>query len=252
MKCNIPPNAQATAQVLEHAIGLNGTLGRRGLRGQCMAGWYAMLRLLSLMFFVVAVPLGAQESPTAESPSMFNAGEIRSYKPKGATQCFRQLCYDYNWVGRALADLPLKFSKADPVALAEFSQKCNVDGVLLLAVPHHGFTTYPSRTGTVFPALAGKDWYGECVRELHNRGISVLGYITLGTNWKFMRDNAGQPFIDSPITPEGMVTNAGGLCFNATGYIELVERYTREIMTRYPLDAIRYDHLILCTDWTTC
>ena len=201
------------------------------------------LRLSILLIMVMTARVWAQEAPNAASPSLFTSEEVQAYKPKGATQCFRQLCYDYNWPGRTLADLPLKFSNADPAALAEFSQKCNVDAVLLLAVPHHGFTTYPSQAGTTFPALAGKDWYGQCIKELHNRGISVLGYITLGTNWKFMRDNAGKAFIHSRVTPEGVVMNDSGLCFNAPGYLELVESYTREIMTRYPLDAIRYDML---------
>ena len=178
-----------------------------------------------------------------EPPSLFTAKEIADYQPRGPSVCFRQLCYDYNWPGRTLADLPLKFTASDPVALAEFSQRCCVDAVLLLAVPHHGFTTYPSRAGTPFPALVGKDWYGECVKELHQRHISVFGYITLGTNWKFMRDNRGKPFIHSEVSSDGVVKDITGLCFNAPGYIDLVENYTREILTRYPLDAIRYDML---------
>ena len=202
------------------------------------------VRLCSFLSLVIALtsPLPAQ-IPSAEPPTLFTPEEIAAYIPRGPSVCFRQLCYDYNWPGRTLADLPLKFTASDPVALAEFSQRCGVDAVLLLAVPHHGFTTYPSRAGTPFPALVGKDWYGACVKELHQRKISVFGYITLGTNWKFMRDNHGKPFIHSDVSPDGVVKDITGLCFNGPGYIELVENYTREILTRYPLDAIRYDML---------
>jgi len=35
----------------------------------------------------------------------------------------------------------------------------------------------------------------------------------------------------------------GQLCLNAPGYLELVEAYTREVLTMYPVDALRYDML---------
>lgn len=110
---------------------------------------------------------------------LFTVEEVAAYKPKGATKCFRHLCYDYNWPGRRLADLPLKFTEADPVELAEFSKKIHLDAVLLLAVPHHGYCTYETKVGVKFPGVQG-DWYGRCIQELHKRNIAVLGYITLG------------------------------------------------------------------------
>jgi len=174
---------------------------------------------------------------------VFTREDVAAYKPKGPTQCFRQLCYDYNWPGRTLADLPKKFTRSDPVELADFSGKLNLDAVLLLAVPHHGYTTYPSFAGTAFPALEGKDWYGRCVKELHQRNIAVFGYITLGTNWKYMRDHLGQPYIHGKSDAAGVIEPTSALCFNAPGYIELVEAYTRELLTNYPIDALRYDML---------
>ena len=145
-------------------------------------------------------------------------------------------------IGRAgaLADLPLKFTQADPVELAEFSKQINLDAVLLLAVPHHGYCTYATKVGVKFPGLHG-DWYGRCIQELHKRDIAVLGYITLGHNWKFMRDHYGQPFVHSGIDRDGVLD--GQLCLNAPGYLELVEAYTREVLTMYPVDALRYDML---------
>jgi nicotinamidase-related amidase len=185
--------------------------------------------------------LAAASPSSGQSP--FTREEVAAHKPKGPTRCFRHLCYDYNWPGRTLADLPRKFTRCDPVELAEFSRKLNLDAVLLLAVPHHGYTTYPSVAGTPFPALVGKDWYGQCVKELHQRDIAVFGYITLGTNWKYMRDNLGKPYIHGKSDAAGVIEPMTAICFNAPGYIELVEAYTRELLTMYPIDAIRYDML---------
>ena len=176
----------------------------------------------------------------AAGEPLFTPQEVAAYKPKGATKCFRQLCYDYNWVGRRLADLPAKFTQADPVELAEFSRRIHLDAVLLLAVPHHGYCTYETKVGVKFPGLRG-DWYGRCIQELHRRNIAVLGYITLGHNWKFMRDHLGQPFVHSGMSSDGVLD--GQLCLNAPGYLELVEAYTRELLTMYPVDALRYDML---------
>ena len=71
------------------------------------------------------------------------------------------------------------------------SRMLNLDAVLLLAVPLHGYARYPTLAGTPFPALAGKDRYGQCVRALHQRHIAVFGYIALGTNWKYLRNSNG-------------------------------------------------------------
>ena len=192
---------------------------------------------------VAALACGLSLPAFADESSLFTRDEVAAYQPKGPTSCFRHLCYDYNWPGRTLADLPKKFTRSDPEELAEFSRKSNLDAVLLLAVPHHGYTTYPTVAGTTFPALAGKDWYGQCVKALHQRNIAVFGYITLGTNWKYMRDNLGKPFIHGKSDAAGVIEPISAICFNAPGYIELVETYTRELLTMYPIDALRYDML---------
>lgn len=175
------------------------------------------------------------------TPAMFDSEEVSRYIPKGPTSKFRQLCYDYNWVGRTLSDLPKKFTRADPVEYAELSKQTNMDAVLVLAVPHHGYTTYNSSVGERFPGLHD-DWFGQVVQELHKRKISAFGYITLGTNWKFMRDHIGYPYIKTPLGKNGVI-DAFGLCLNAPGYIDLVGAYTREVLKNYPVDALRYDML---------
>lgn len=170
---------------------------------------------------------------------LFTKEEVKNYVPKGPTKRFRHLCYDYNWVGRTLSDLPKKFTKASPVEYAEFSKKMNMDAALVLSVPHPGYTTYDSEVGVKFPALK-TDWFGEVVKELHKRNISAFGYITVGTNWKFMRDHVGKEYINAALQENG-ATDMRGLCFNAPGYLDLLTDYTKEVLENYPVDAIRYD-----------
>ena len=202
----------------------------------------AACSLVSGFSMLTSTPPCLAAYPPRES-LIFTREEVAAYQPRGPTACFRHLCYDYNWPGRTLADLPKKFTRSDPEELADFSRKLHLDAVLLLAVPHHGYTTYPTVAGTPFPALAGKDWYGQCVKALHQRNIAVFGYITLGTNWKFMRDNLGKPFIHGKSDAAGIIEPTSAICFNAPDYIELVEAYTRELLTMYPIDALRYDML---------
>src|SRR5690606_22330063 len=132
---------------------------------------------------------------------IFTKDEVKNYVPIGPTKRFRHLCYDYNWVGRTLTDIPKKFSKASAVEYAEFSKKMNLDAALVLSVPHQGYTTYDSEVGVRFPALK-TDWFGEVVKELHKRDISAFGYITVGTNWKFMRDHIGKDYIHGELNED--------------------------------------------------
>ncbi len=180
--------------------------------------------------------------PREQVARTFDTEYVKHYVPRGPTQSFRQLCYDYNWANRELINLPRKFSKSDPVAYAELSKKANMDAVLVLAVPHPGYTTHVSDYGELFPALQ-RDWFGEVVKELHARDISALGYVTLGANWKFMRAHSGLPQIRSGIENQGQF-GGRGLCLNAPGYLDLVSNYSKELLTHYPIDGIRYDFMV--------
>jgi hypothetical protein len=172
---------------------------------------------------------------------LFTKGEVKAYVPIGPSKRFRHLCYDYNWQGRTLSDIPKKFTRADPAEYAEFSEKMNLDAALVLAVPHPGYCTYNTDIGVKFPGMKG-DWFGEVVKELHKRDISAFGYITVGTNWKFMLDHIGKPYIHATFDETGVVS-MDGLCFNAPGYHELLAGYTSEVLENYPVDALRYDML---------
>ena len=166
---------------------------------------------------------------------------VSDYRPKGPTHCFRQFNIDWSWINQETRQIPDFLSEADPVALAEFCQRMNIDGTVVMAVPHHGYCTHETRAGVKFPGLKG-DWFGRTIEELHKRRIAAFGYVTLNWNWKYMREHAGQPFIHAEFKPDGTWIR-GEICLNAPGYLELVEAYTREVMEDYPVDGMRWDIL---------
>ncbi len=161
------------------------------------------------------------------------------YRPQGPTSCFRQFNVDWSWINRDPGQVTEFLTQADPKALADWCEQTHVDGTVVMAVPHHGYCTYETRVGQKFPGMRG-EWFGATVDELHKRRIAAFGYVTLNWNWKYVREHAGQDYVQIQKRPEG---TAGTICLNAPGYLELVEAYTREIVERYPLDGMRWDIL---------
>ncbi|MFA6563227.1 MAG: hypothetical protein WCV00_15055 [Verrucomicrobiia bacterium] len=168
---------------------------------------------------------------------------VSDYKPKGPTHCFRQFNIDWSWIALRPDQLPEFLSEADPVALAEFCRRTNVDGTVVMAVPHHGYCTHETRVGTKFPGMNG-DWFGRTIAELHKRKIAAFGYVTLNWNWKFIRENLGRDFIHGKPDAEGVCMSKCTICLNAPGYLDMVEAYTREVLENYPVDGMRWDILM--------
>ena len=176
---------------------------------------------------------------------LFTSGEVAAYQVKGPADCFRQISFEYNSAaepefaqGRFFQPEVLKnyFSKADPIAYAEFCRKLNMDGVLLLSVPQGGYTTYlETKVGEPYPFLVEHDFdfFGRVVQECHRRGISVFGYIGIGWNFKGQRD-----------FPEDFPERGLGAMPTLNGpYADRIIEYAREILRNYPVDGIRTDIL---------
>jgi hypothetical protein len=186
----------------------------------------------------LALAIGAAEARAADW--FVPAASVAQYRPKGPAHCFRQFNIDWSWIGRGVDQLPAFLSQADPAELAEFCRETYIDGTVVMAVPHHGYCTYDTHVGTRFPGMRG-DWFGRTIEELHRRRIAAFGYITLNWNWKYMRENLGRDFVEAKQQPDGSLH--GMICLNSPGYVDLVAAYTREVLTRYPVDGLRYDIL---------
>lgn len=167
---------------------------------------------------------------------------VADYRPKGPSHCYRQFNIDWSWIARRPEQIPEFLSEADPAALAEFCRAGNIDGTVVMAVPHHGYCTYDTRVGTKFPGMKG-DWFGRTIEELHKRRIAAFGYVTLNWNWKYLREHLGSDFTQGTPDADGLFPGKALICFNAPGYLELVEAYTREVLERYPVDGMRWDIL---------
>jgi len=152
---------------------------------------------------------------------LFTPEQVKAYVPKGPSKRFRHFCCDYNLVGGQLEDY---LTQADPVKYAQFHQRIHADAALILAVPTHGYTVYETEVGEKFPGLKG-DWFARTVDELHKRDISAFAYVALGWHSKWRREHGGN------------------LCYNGP-YLDLVVAYSRELLSRYPIDALRYDGLM--------
>ena len=181
------------------------------------------------ILFAAGIAEPERAGPKRPVEPVFSPEEVKGYTPRGASHCFRHFCFDYNWCGGDIEDY---FTRANPAQFAEFCKQINMDGVLLLAVPHQGYCTYETEIGEKFPGMKG-DWFGQTVKELHNRGIAALGYITLARNCKYALEH-----------PEHAWDRNGErfLCLN-TPYLDLVAAYSQEVLRKYPVDALRYDTL---------
>ena len=193
-----------------------------------------------------ATPQPQQYSPTTHP--VFPTEEVAAYQPKGPTDCFRHICLEYNSPCRPEFaagnffdpdNLYEYFSQADPVAYAKFCQAIHLDGVLLLAVPEGGYTTYlQTRVGQPYPYLKEHDFdfFGQVIRECQVRNMSVFGYICIGWNKKAQRDFADE------FPPQH-----GGNGFEVPtlngAFAEQVIEYAREILKYYPVDGLRTDIL---------
>jgi len=166
-----------------------------------------------------------------EIRTVFSKEYVADYQPLGASNSYRQLCLDYNW---SAGDIEDYFTEADPRAIAEFCQQINLDALVLLNVPHQGFTTYRSESGPIFPQLK-RDFFNEVVRECHSRNIAAFGYITLGRNWYYAMQHPEQSWQRSET--EKFIDLK-------TPYLDLVLEYIREVLRICPVDALRFDTLV--------
>ena len=185
-----------------------------------------IIKVSVLAFFFVAC--------NNQNKSVFTHDEVMQYVPKGPAKCFRQICFDIN-EKKAYPDSVFNtfFSEHNPIKYAEFCNKINLDAALLLSVTQAGYATYrQTKINTVYPGMKG-DFFGETLKELHKRGISGFGYVCIGWVMKYANEH--------PEYTDGNIKRPL-ICLNSP-YREEVMESSREILSNYPVDGIRYDIL---------
>lgn len=189
-----------------------------------------------------AVPPPAPRGPPA---MVYKEAEVAAHQPAGASSRYRHFTLDWNWNGGYLDDY---FSRADPVKIAEFLRRINVDGVVIMSASHHGYTTFQSHNTPTFPSIAHRDFYGEVIRECHARGIAVFGFISLARNWWYSAEHPETSWVRQVGTKVEPMIDLN------SPYLDYLVGLSQEVLRKYPLDALRYDTLVQTpepkSEWT--
>lgn len=132
-------------------------------------------------------------------------------------------------------------ARYDPQALADHYATAGADAVMVYAKSHMGLCYWPTTVGRMHPALHGRDVLGELVDALHDRGILVCGYHSVGfdndvaqqyPDWrvKAAATSDGRPF--PFIGPR-----YGVLCLNNPDYRAYEHAQVADLLSRYRFDA---------------
>ncbi|MCE0499410.1 MAG: alpha-L-fucosidase [Methylacidiphilales bacterium] len=150
--------------------------------------------------------------------------------------------------------IPDVASEFDAQEFARTFRKANVDSVTIFAKCHHGMSYYPTKVGTMHPALKGRDLMGEMIEALHREGIRCPIYTTVG--WE--EDAAHRFPAWRQLRKDGTFAsvNAGGkapgpwkfLNFLHSDYQDYIEAHVREILSGYEVDGLFFDILFFAED----
>ena len=138
---------------------------------------------------------------------------------------------------------PAFLAKLDPSAMGEFYQKAGVDAVMLYCNSHAGECFYPTASGHFHSGLAGVDFVGASVADLHRRGIAVCAYYSCNFNNRAYHDHPEWRL--KPANPNGYYVAPNGkygICCPANrDYLAYAQAQVTEIMAGYPFDALFLD-----------
>ncbi len=148
----------------------------------------------------------------------------------------------------------------DAREFARTLKAAHVNSVTVFAKCHHGQYYYPTKVGTMHPALKGRDLLGEQLEALHREGIRAPIYTTVAwdedaaarhPDWRQLRSDGTFAQVNRPHTNEP-VGQAPWMFNNFLNpdYQDFLEAHVREILDHYPVDGIFFD--ILFFDQAAC
>jgi hypothetical protein len=142
-------------------------------------------------------------------------------------------------------------SEFDAKEFALTLKRSHVNSVTIFARCHHGLCYYPSKVGTVHPALGKRDLLGEMITALHREGIRCPIYTTVAWDedvaqrfpqWRMMK--ADGTFARCGNADHTKPRHPGGWRFNDwlnPEYQDFLEQHTRELCANYEVDGLFYD-----------
>ncbi|SDT95006.1 Hypothetical glycosyl hydrolase 6 [Verrucomicrobium sp. GAS474] len=156
--------------------------------------------------------------------------------------------------------IPDVASEFDARAFAKTFREAHVDSVTVFAKCHHGQSYYPTKVGTIHPALGGRDLLGEMIEALHREGIRAPVYTTVAweedvadkhPEWRQMR--ADGTFARCGNADPNLPPHPGGWRYNNflhPDYQDYIEAHVRELLAGYEVDGLFFD--ILFFDGRSC
>ena len=148
----------------------------------------------------------------------------------------------------------------DARTFAQMFKNAHVDSVTIFAKCHHGQCYYPTKTGTIHPALRGRDLLGEQIEALHREGIRCPVYTTIAweedaaknhPEWRqITREGLFAEQSPSPALPSSYPGKWKCLNFLHPDYQDYIEAHVREIYDRYDVDGMFFDILFFAPE--TC
>ncbi len=133
----------------------------------------------------------------------------------------------------------------DAVHYAKTWKRIGFDSVTLLTVHHDGYYLFPSKLNRNQP---DRDYFGEQIKACHDEGLRTIAYYSLTLNnlagieqpdW-LVRDLNGPPLVPD----HRYFFHYHWLCVNSP-FRDFAIGQLREIVTRYPVDAVWLDILYL-------
>ena len=149
--------------------------------------------------------------------------------------------------------IPDVASEFDAKSFAQTFKRAHVNSVTVFAKCHHGMCYYPTSTGTMHPALKGRDLLGEMIEALHREGIRAPIYTPVGWEedvaqkhheWRQMRDDGA--FARCGNADLSQAAHPGGWWFNNflhPDYQDYIEAHVRELFAGYEVDGLMFDIL---------
>lgn len=131
-------------------------------------------------------------------------------------------------------------SEFDPHTYVDMLKKARAQSVVLYAHSHVGLFNYPTRVGEMHRGLKGRDIFGEVLDLCHQNGIQGVAYTSLIFD-RWASDHHPEWRIQLLDGRDADATMRHGLCCPNSPYREYTARWAAELLTRYPVDGIRYD-----------
>ncbi len=131
-------------------------------------------------------------------------------------------------------------SEFDPQTYVEMLKIAQAQSVVLYAQSHTGLFNYPTRVGQMHHGLKGRDIFGEVLNLCQQNGIAVVAYTSLIFD-RWASDHHPDWRIRLLDGRDADASTRHGLCCPNSPYCEYTAGWAEELLTRYPVDGIRFD-----------